>query len=72
MGGRNKLIKFNYLKDNDKVLERGKELLDNIKGSWNKVFFKNNFPIVLEVGCGKGEYTIGLAEKFPKKKCNRC
>jgi tRNA (guanine-N7-)-methyltransferase len=38
-----------------------------LKGNWNKVFFKNNNPLVLELGCGKGEYTVGLAERFPDK-----
>ena len=36
------------------------------KGNWFS-FFKNNNPIVLELGCGKGEYSINLAEKFPDK-----
>ena len=36
-----------------------------MKGKWNKDFFKNNNPIVLELGCGKGEYTVGLAKHFP-------
>ena len=46
------------------------DLLQNglpLKGKWHKEFFKNNRPIVLELGCGKGEYTVGLAEKFPDK-----
>ena len=38
-----------------------------LKGKWNSVFFKNKNPIVLELGCGKGEYTIGLARKYPNK-----
>jgi tRNA (guanine-N7-)-methyltransferase len=38
-----------------------------LKGNWNRVFFKNDNPIVLELGCGKGEYTTGLARRFPKK-----
>lgn len=38
-----------------------------LKGKWNSNFFKNNFPIVLELGCGKGEYSVGLAERFPEK-----
>lgn len=38
-----------------------------LKGRWNKEIFKNDNPIVLEVGCGKGEYTVGLARKFPEK-----
>lgn len=38
-----------------------------LKGNWHKEFFKNNNPIVLELGCGKGEYTVALAERNPDK-----
>ncbi|MFI5221130.1 MAG: tRNA (guanosine(46)-N7)-methyltransferase TrmB [Bacteroidia bacterium] len=38
-----------------------------MKGKWNELFFKNENPIVLEIGCGKGEYTIELAQRFPEK-----
>ena len=38
-----------------------------LKGKWHEEFFKNNNPIVLELGCGRGEYTIGLARRFPDK-----
>lgn len=38
-----------------------------LKGKWHKDFFKNDHPIVLELGCGKGEYTVGLAKKYPEK-----
>ena len=37
------------------------------KNKWAKDFFNNQNPVVLELGCGKGEYTIGLAEKYPDK-----
>ena len=37
-----------------------------MKGKWNETFFKNSNPIVLELGCGKGEYTVELAKKFPE------
>lgn len=37
-----------------------------LKGKWSQLFFKNNQPIILELGCGKGEYTVGLARKFTK------
>ena len=36
----------------------------SFKGNWNRAFFQNDFPICLELACGKGEYTIGLAEIF--------
>lgn len=38
-----------------------------LKGCWRKDFFKNDNPIVLELGCGRGEYTVGLAKLFPEK-----
>jgi len=38
-----------------------------MKGRWNKDYFANDNPIVLELGCGKGEYTVGLARMFPDK-----
>ena len=37
------------------------------KGEWSTVFFKNNSPVVLELACGKGEYTVNLATMFPGK-----
>lgn len=38
-----------------------------LKGQWRQQMFRNEHPIVLELGCGKGEYTIALAERFPEK-----
>ena len=38
-----------------------------MKGRWNEQFFHNDNPIVLELGCGKGEYAVGLARRFPDK-----
>jgi len=38
-----------------------------LKGRWGKDFFGNDNPIVLELGCGKGEYTVALAEKYPER-----
>jgi tRNA (guanine-N7-)-methyltransferase len=37
------------------------------KGFWGANYFKNDHPIVLELGCGRGEYTVNLAEKYPNK-----
>lgn len=38
-----------------------------LKDKWNKEYFKNDNPIVVELGCGKGEYTVGLAKRYPDK-----
>ena len=38
-----------------------------MKGKWNRDFFKNDNPIVLELGCGRGEYTVGLARRYADK-----
>lgn len=38
-----------------------------LKGKWREEFFKNDKPLVLELGCGKGEYTVGLAKQYPDK-----
>ena len=48
-------------------LDTGNPQNFSLKGSWNKEYFENDNPIVLELGCGKGEYTIGLASHFPGK-----
>ena len=36
-----------------------------LKGKWHTEFFGNNNPIIIEIGCGKGEYTVNLAAKYP-------
>ena len=38
-----------------------------LKGSWSHGFFKNDNPVIVELGCGKGEYTVGLAKRYPDK-----
>ena len=38
----------------------------SLQGHWREEYFKNQNPIVLELGCGKGEYTVGLAKKYPQ------
>ena len=71
MGSKNKLKRFKENLTFDNVIQPSRDELLNgnfkLKGKWNKDAFKNNNPIVLELGCGKGEYSIGLAKKNPKK-----
>lgn len=65
--GKNKLERFAEMKKFENVLQPSFEEIynkdHNLKGKWNEDYFKNTNPIVLELGCGKGEYTVGLAEK---------
>ncbi len=61
---RRKLGRFQHNLLANNVIERGKELYTSIKGRWNETYFKNQNPIVLELACGKGEYTVGLGSRF--------
>ena len=69
--GKNKLARWTEFGSYNNVIQpqiedvAGKD--HPIKGRWNSELFKNTNPIVLELGCGKGEYSVGLAEKFPDK-----
>ncbi len=67
--GKKKLLKFAENRTYCHYTEvwRGKTDLDNypLKGKWSQDFFGNELPLILELGCGKGHYTIGLAKKFP-------
>jgi tRNA (guanine-N7-)-methyltransferase len=69
--GKNKLQKFNEMNDFPNVFQYPFSVLQEngfeMKGKWNEHFFKNKHPIVLELGCGKGEYTVGLGRLFPDK-----
>jgi len=63
--GKDKLRKFAEIDTFRNVyqLEEGMEL----KGKWASQHFKNSNPVVLELACGKGEYSVGLAKMFPNK-----
>lgn len=71
MGSKNKLKRFkenetfaNVIQPERKDLQEGNF---DVKGNWKSKFFKKDQPLVLELGCGKGEYSVHLAKKYPEK-----
>ena len=71
MGSKNKLKRFKENETFKNVFQPSREeLVDGVyalKGKWRSEVFKNDNPLVLELGCGKGEYTVGLAQRYPSK-----
>lgn len=69
--GKNKLAKFSDMKGFAHVFEypfsRLREEPFPLKGKWRELFFRNDNPIVLELGCGKGEYCVGLGRMHPEQ-----
>lgn len=69
--GKNKLKRWSELNSFRHVIQPPFEDIFRkdyeLKGKWNSSFFGNSSPIVLELGCGKGEYTVNLAKKYPSK-----
>jgi len=67
--GKNKLGRWAEMKTFGNVLEPDTSRIKTgnhpARGQWNKDFFRNNNPVSLELVCGKGEYTIGLAKFYP-------
>ena len=69
MGSKNKLKRFKENDSFENVIQPSREEVlkgFSLKGNWH-LHFKNNNPIVLELGCGKGEYSVALAENNPEK-----
>lgn len=64
--GRAKLKRFAVVAENRNVIEPGKELFTSIRGNWHE-YFGNQNDIVLELGCGRGEYSTGLGAIYPNK-----
>lgn len=71
MGSKNKLKRFRENETFSNVLQPTRQELLNdefrLKGRWNSDFFQNEHPIVLELGCGKGEYAVHLARAHPNQ-----
>lgn len=71
MGSKNKLRRFKENETFANVIQPTREeVVSNAfeyKGKWREKFFKNDHPLVLELGCGKGEYSVNLAKAYPNK-----
>jgi tRNA (guanine-N7-)-methyltransferase len=71
--GKNKLKKFAEMETFHNVFQCGaREMVEDspvvaMRGKWHAEYFHNENPIVLELGCGRGEYTVGLAARYPNK-----
>ena len=64
---RDKIKRFQEIAERTNVIGPEKNLYESIKGRWGAEQFGNLNDIVLELGCGRGEYTVGLAQLFPTK-----
>ena len=66
-----KLFRFDEMKTMSCVFEPAMEIVENdafhLKGKWREQYFKNKNPLVLELGCGKGEYSVGLGRRYPER-----
>lgn len=65
--GKDKLRRFALMQEFKNVFQPAVNHEFPMKGKWRSEYFENDAPIVLELGCGKGEYTVGLAKHFPEK-----
>ena len=64
---RNKLVRFAQNEVNPNVVQAGKPIFEQIKGQWNALQFANDQPLVVELACGRGEFTLGLGRQYPNQ-----
>ena len=65
--GKDKLKRFAAVKEFNNCFESNIGEDFYLKGKWREEHFKNDNPIVLELGCGRGEYSVGLGKHYPNK-----
>lgn len=65
--GRKKLARIISNRERENLFQSTHHNFLELKGRWNSEYFKNDNPIVIELGCGKGEYSVGMAKMFPNK-----
>ena len=70
--GKDKLKRFAAIKEFNNVYEPVMNEVSDLRGKWKSDVFKNDNPIVLELGCGKGEYSVGLGKQYPNKNFIGC
>lgn len=59
------MVRFKANEENPNVVQEGKPIFEEIKGQWRARQFQNQNPLVVELACGRGEFTVGLARVFP-------
>lgn len=59
--------RFRIIEERQNVVEPSKAIYHEIKGKWNALVFGNDNPVTVELACGRGEYTVGLASRFPDR-----
>ena len=64
---RKKLVRFAQNEVNPNVVQAGKPIFEQIKGQWNALQFANDQPLVVELACGRGEFTLGLGRQYPNQ-----
>ena len=64
---RKKLVRFAQNEVNPNVVQAGKPIFDQIKGQWNTLQFANDQPLIVELACGRGEFTLGLGRQYPNQ-----
>jgi tRNA (guanine-N7-)-methyltransferase len=61
---RKKLVRFAQNEANPNIIQAGKPIFETIKGNWHEVQFQNQQPLVVELACGRGEFTVGLGREY--------